>query len=58
MGFIDKMLILVLLLILSFSFLAGEGALNWALKHGFSGCLDKDLITGKSFQLLINKVEE
>ncbi|XP_068730065.1 threonine aspartase 1-like [Montipora capricornis] len=32
------------------SFLAGEGALNWALKHGFSGCLDKDLITERSFQ--------
>ena len=22
-----------------FSFLAGEGAFNWALEHGFGGCL-------------------
>jgi len=26
-------------------FLAGEGAFNWALEHGFSGCCDDDLIT-------------
>ena len=32
-----------------FSFLAGEGAFNWALEHGFSGCCDDDLITGKCY---------
>ncbi|XP_029187451.2 threonine aspartase 1-like [Acropora millepora] len=31
-------------------FLAGEGAFNWALEHGFCGCCDDDLITERSFQ--------
>ena len=32
-----------------FSFLAGEGAFNWALEHGFGGCCNDDLITGKCY---------
>ncbi|KAM7431059.1 taspase [Porites harrisoni] len=31
-------------------FLAGEGAFNWALEHGFNECQDKDLITDRSLQ--------
>ena len=29
-----------------FSFLAGEGAFQWAMEHGLATCHDEDLITG------------
>ena len=29
------------------SFLAGEGAFQWAVEHGLTTCRDEDLITGE-----------
>ena len=41
-------------MVIFFSFLAGEGAFQWAMEHGLSTCHDEELITGESWPCLFS----